>query len=54
MARQREVSEDGTSLVSEPESLMKTHLTSGGKGENGPPWGKYSADWGADSMGFMN
>jgi len=29
-ARQREVSEGGTSLVSEPESLLKTHLTWGG------------------------
>ncbi|MGB7987203.1 MAG: hypothetical protein WCF54_18720 [Terracidiphilus sp.] len=30
-ARQREVSEGGTSNVSEPESLRKTHLASGGK-----------------------
>jgi hypothetical protein len=31
-ARQREVSNGGTSNVSEPESLRKTHLASGGRG----------------------
>ena len=36
-ARQREVSEVGTSNVSEPESLRKTHLTGGVKRKNSPP-----------------
>jgi hypothetical protein len=33
-ARQREVSEGGTSNVSEPESLRKTHLASGRQGRS--------------------
>ena len=41
-ARQREVSDGGTSNVSEPESLRKTHLTQGSATASGLPWRQYT------------
>ena len=41
-ARHREVSDGGTSNISEPESLRKTHLTWVGAAECAPPCGQYT------------
>ena len=49
-ARQREVSDGGTSNVSEPESLRKTHLTLGRQGCVHAPLCAVYADAGGDSM----
>jgi hypothetical protein len=42
IARQREVSDGGTSNVSEPESLSKTNLPALGATRRAPPWRQYT------------
>ena len=51
-ARQREVSDGGTSLVSEPESLRKTHLASRWRKRHVPACRQYTRTGGKHSIGF--